>query len=257
MRTIPTTLAGLALLYGLANAQSAYDSTCNPAPAGDQDIEPGVVATYGCGEIHNAGDYANEQSTVATPEECATECAKRTPEGPCSWHGGTCYFYNAGAGAAAWPNAVTIVTRKDWDKLKVAYDQCGTKLTACQAATVPGGATGGGGPPGGGGGGGGPPVGIPKRKICEHNTHLDKQTISSDGRTYKIWCNAIKHGPNDLGEGIKVKSIDECIELCNKKVSPKKCVRAITNNAGTSCYLRSHGNNLTPDAPGYISAHLV
>ncbi|KAJ5086184.1 hypothetical protein N7532_010955 [Penicillium argentinense] len=167
MRATPTSLIGIALLFGLANAQSPYDKTCNPPPAGDQDVETGVVATYGCGEIHNMGDYAHVQSTVATPEDCATECAKRTPEGPCSWHGGTCYLYNAGAGAAPWSDAVTIMTRKDWDKLKVAYDKCQTdkavtsaQLTACQAAKVPGGPPSGG-PPSGGPPSGGPPSGGP------------------------------------------------------------------------------------------------
>ncbi|KAJ6094803.1 hypothetical protein N7467_002316 [Penicillium canescens] len=98
------------------------------------------------------------------------------------------------------------------------------------------------------------PPSIPERKICENDTQLDEQqTITSGDRTYRIWCNAIKHGENDLGHDIVVKSIDECIELCNKKVT---CVRAITTKDETLCYLRSHGNNLIPDSPGYISAHL-
>ncbi|KAJ6012791.1 hypothetical protein N7499_012604 [Penicillium canescens] len=98
-----------------------------------------------------------------------------------------------------------------------------------------------------------PPT-VPERKICENDTQLDEQqTITSGGRTYRIWCNAIKHGENDLGYDIAVKSIDECIELCNKKAT---CVRAITTKDETICYLRSHGNNLIPDSSGYISAHL-
>lgn len=138
MKATASSLMGLTLFLGLANAQSGYDSACNPPPSGEQDVETGIVATYGCGDIHNAADYANEQISVATPRECAVKCAQRSPEGPCSWHGDICYFYNPGAGFAAWPNAVTVVVRKDWDKLKAVHDQTLEDLKLCKAAATSG-----------------------------------------------------------------------------------------------------------------------
>lgn len=155
MRVTNSTLASLVLFFGLANAQTAYQNTCNPPPTGEKDVGPGVVATYSCGKIHDKGEYAGDQRITATPEECAKECDKRVPEGPCSWHSGTCYFYSAGAGDAAWTEAVTIQTRKDWGKLKEAYDQCQTDKDACLT--------------GGGGGGGGPPDGGPPSKVLPND----------------------------------------------------------------------------------------
>lgn len=169
MKLTPTSIAWLALFFGLACAQTAYDNTCNPPPSGEQVVEPGLVAFYGCGDIHNQGDYAGNSVLAITPEDCAKQCDKRTPEGPCSWHSGTCYFYNAGAGSAGWSQAVTIKTRKDYASLKAAYDQskvdsaawkaaydqCEIDKTACEAAA----GGGSGGPPGQSGppGQGGPP----------------------------------------------------------------------------------------------------
>lgn len=78
-----------------------------------------------------------------------------------------------------------------------------------------------------------------------------------------FWCflltsnTQVKHGANDLGEKIPVKDANECIELCDKKESPKRCVRAITTLDGKLCYLRSHGNKEVANSPGYNSFHLV
>ncbi|CAI7673000.1 unnamed protein product [Penicillium pancosmium] len=191
MRAAPTSLVGLALFFGLANAQNAYDNTCQSPPSGEQEIKPGVMVTYGCGSIHDSNDYDNIQKTTATPEDCVSECAKRSPEGPCSWHSGICYFYKAGANAAAWPSAVTVTIRKDWDKLNAAYEQCQTdkttidgQLTACQASNT--------GPPNTGPPNTGPPntappnTGPPVRtRICPGDGSI---VTAPNGKKYEAYC---------------------------------------------------------------------
>ncbi|GFF15998.1 hypothetical protein ATEIFO6365_0005018800 [Aspergillus terreus] len=120
--------------FGLHELLLQEDCTCNPPPTGGQEIAPGVVATYGCGKIHKQADYAGEKRVTATPEDCANECAKRIPTGPCSWHNGNCWFYNPGAGTASNSKAVTVVISKDWDKLKAAYDKSQSDLQDCLEA---------------------------------------------------------------------------------------------------------------------------
>lgn len=139
MKFDSVSIAWLALFTGLASAQG-YNSACNPA-IGEEEIEPGVVATYGCGRINNKPDYANEVKSTASPKDCAVECAKRSPEGPCSWVNNQCWFYKAGAGSGELSNSVTVVVKRDWQKLKEAYDQKDTQLQDCLAG-------GNGGPPG-------------------------------------------------------------------------------------------------------------
>ncbi|CAI7571697.1 unnamed protein product [Penicillium pancosmium] len=214
MRATPASLVGLTLLSGLANAQSAYDNICSTAPVGEQDVEPGIVATYECETWHHTGHYAQSSVTATTPEICASECAKRSPEGPCTWYTNTCYFYNAGAPtvAAVAPDseAVSINTRKDWNKLKVAYDTLeadyntcesdksvlNSQLATCQANLGTGGPPGGsGGPPGGSGGppggSGGPPSSIPLSvAACPGSTNA---LITHGGRDWKLVCKKRKN----------------------------------------------------------------
>lgn len=82
MRGTTAPLVGLTLLLGLTNTQGAYDSICNTPPVGEVDVEPGVVATYDCETWHHTAQYAGKSVTTTTPEICASECAKRSPEGP-------------------------------------------------------------------------------------------------------------------------------------------------------------------------------
>jgi hypothetical protein len=128
MRGTPASLVGLAVLLGFTNAQSAYENTCNSPPVGDSDIEPSIVATYSCATWYHMNHSAGKSVPAGTPEECANECSKRSPEGPCTWWANTCYFFNAGAPTVAASgsshDAVAIETRKDWNKLKAAYGTC-------------------------------------------------------------------------------------------------------------------------------------
>ncbi|KAJ5742143.1 hypothetical protein N7533_011552 [Penicillium manginii] len=146
MRATPVSLVSFALLFGLANTAGAYDSTCKPPLTGEQEVEPVVMATYSCSRWGDGNHYTGHNEPAGTPKDCAIACSKRSPEGPCTWYSNTCYFYKPGAptvaAASAHSEAVTIETRKDWDRLKLAYDQCDAN---CQSSG------GNGGPPGGGG----------------------------------------------------------------------------------------------------------
>lgn len=135
MRFTSETL-GFLLLFGVVHAQPAYDATCSPPPSPDQDLMPGYVVTYTCGKGPDPSSWNGKQDTASTPKECAEKCAKRSDDGPCSWHGNLCYEYNPGGAVTTITQMVMIETRKDWDSMKKAYDDCMAK------------GSGGGGPPG-------------------------------------------------------------------------------------------------------------
>lgn len=164
MKLIPTSLLGSAIfLSAVVQAQSAYDSACDPVPSGETEIKPGFFATYGCGKSHVTTGYSQESKNAATPKDCARECSKRPSGGPCTWFDtGVCYFYDLGTTTVTYTNGVTVdSTRKDWDRLEAAYDTCITSLSTCGTGGPPGHGTGG--PPGHGTGG--PPRGPPSGTV--------------------------------------------------------------------------------------------
>ncbi|KAI1848687.1 hypothetical protein JX265_005686 [Neoarthrinium moseri] len=87
---------------------------------------------------------------------------------------------------------------------------------------------------------------------CPKN-HL--QIIENGGKKWKIFCELINHGANDISITPNVPNHGQCINNCAKD---SKCVRAIYNANIKTCYLRTHGNKEDAKTPGgYASAHLI
>lgn len=77
---------------------------------------------------------------------------------------------------------------------------------------------------------------------------------ASNGKRFKLYCNLINHGDNDLGFA----SAPDWATCINRCAGTSNCVRAIYEPVSKTCYLRTHGNQPVPVTPDpYYSAHLI
>ncbi|KAI9369836.1 hypothetical protein BJX61DRAFT_545221 [Aspergillus egyptiacus] len=252
MRAVPETLAGLALVLGLSQAQSntGYDSACNPPSTGETEIEPGLFASYHCDQIYGYNEWAGTGSPAPTPADCAKECASRTDGAACAWHGDHCWFYNAGASTTTSTGAVKVTIRKDWDALKAAHDACQAELESCQAdlaqckadlnsCQTALGATNPVTPPPTGGGG------VPA--TCDNGGTSSE--FEAHGHKWKLLCGyswAHQRVSHNLGIEQPVADLDACLQLCDSEGAQCKMVQFHSGNKGCRRWRfsndRSHPN---------------